>query len=181
MYRFLWEDKSFLCDAVLCLVTPLCLTLCEAMHCTPPGSSIPGNSPGKNTGVGCHALLHRIFTTQGSNPGLSHCRQILYCLSHWGSPRILEWVTHPFFRESSWPRNRTRVSCTAGRFLTSWATREDPFSVTDTGLYAIDGCMLNFLQKLPNYFPEWLYHFTFPPIYEWSTFFASLLAYGIVI
>ena len=129
----------------------------------------------------CNFLIQGIFLTQESNPGLLHCRQILYCLSHWGSPRILEWVTHPFFRESSWPRNRTRVSCTAGRFLTSWATREDPFSVTDTGLYAIDGCMLNFLQKLPNYFPEWLYHFTFPPIYEWSTFFASLPAYGIVI
>ena len=39
-----------------------------------------GDSPGKNTGVGCHALLHGIFPTQGSNPGLLHCRQILYHL-----------------------------------------------------------------------------------------------------
>ena len=38
--------------------------------------------PGKNTGVGCHALLLGIFPTQGLNPGLSHCRQILYHLSH---------------------------------------------------------------------------------------------------
>ena len=45
------------------------------------GSFIHGNSPGKNTGVGCHALLQGIFLTQGSNPGLPHCRQILYCLS----------------------------------------------------------------------------------------------------
>ena len=45
-----------------------------------------GDSPGKNTGVGCHALLHGIFPTQGSNPGLLHCRQILYHLSHQGSP-----------------------------------------------------------------------------------------------
>ena len=42
----------------------------------------PWNSPGKNTGVGCHSLLHRIFPTQGSNPGLLHCKRILYCLSH---------------------------------------------------------------------------------------------------
>ena len=120
MYRFLWENRSsFLCDAVLCLVTLLCLTLCDAMHCSPPGSSVPGNSPGKNIGVGCHALLQGIFTIQGSNPGLSHCGQILYHLSRRGSPRILEWVTHPFSRGSSQPRNRTRVSCTAGRFLTS--------------------------------------------------------------
>ena len=42
----------------------------------------PWDSPGKNTGVGCHTLLQGIFPTQESNPGLSHCRQILYHLSH---------------------------------------------------------------------------------------------------
>ena len=56
-----------------------------------------GDSPGKNTGVGCHALLQGIFPTQGSNPGLLHCRQILYQLSHEGSPRVLEWVAYPIF------------------------------------------------------------------------------------
>ena len=54
-------------------------------------------------------------------PGLPHCRRILYPLSHQGSPRILEWVAYPFSRGSSWSRNRTRVSCIAGRFFTSWA------------------------------------------------------------
>ena len=52
-----------------------------------PGSSVPGDSPGKNIGLGCHALLQGIFPTQGSNPGLPHCRQILYSLGHQGSPR----------------------------------------------------------------------------------------------
>ena len=52
-----------------------------------------GDSPGKNTKVGCHALLRGIFPTQGLNPGLLHYRQILYHLSHQGSLRILEWVT----------------------------------------------------------------------------------------
>ena len=52
----------------------------------PHGSSVHGDSPGKNTGVGCHALLQGIFPTHGSNPGLLHCRQIVYCLSHQGSP-----------------------------------------------------------------------------------------------
>ena len=46
----------------------------------------PWNSPGKNTGVGCHYLLEGIFLTQGSNPGLLHCRQILYHLSYLGGP-----------------------------------------------------------------------------------------------
>ena len=44
------------------------------------------DSPGKNTGVGCHFLLQGIFSIQGSNPGLLHCGWILYCLSRQGSP-----------------------------------------------------------------------------------------------
>ena len=46
-----------------------------------------------------------IFPTQGSNPGLLHCRWILYQLSHKGSPRILEWIDYPFSRGSFQPRN----------------------------------------------------------------------------
>ena len=44
--------------------------LCNPMDCSPPGSSCPWDSPGKDTGAGCHALLQGIFPTQGSNPGL---------------------------------------------------------------------------------------------------------------
>ena len=47
-------------------------------------ASVHGDSSGKNTRVGCHALFQGIFPTQGSNPGLPHCRRILYCLSHQG-------------------------------------------------------------------------------------------------
>ena len=57
-------------DAVPCLVTQSCPTLCNPMDCSLPGSSVHGDSPGKNAGVGCHALLKRIFPIQGSNPGL---------------------------------------------------------------------------------------------------------------
>ena len=60
---------------LLCLVTQLCQTLCGPMGCSPSGSSVHGNSPGKNTGEGYHALLQGIFPTQGSNPGLLHCRR----------------------------------------------------------------------------------------------------------
>jgi len=55
------------------------------MDGNPPGTSVHGDSPGKNIGVGCHALLYGIFPTHGSNPALPHCRQILYHLSHQGS------------------------------------------------------------------------------------------------
>ena len=85
----------------------------------------PRNSPGQNTGVGSHSRPQAIFPTQGSNPGLPHCRWILYQLSHKGSPRILEWVAYPFSSRSSWPRNQNGVSCIAGRFFTSWATSQN--------------------------------------------------------
>ena len=55
------------------------------MDCNPPGSSVHGDSPCKNTGVGCHALLQGIFPAQGSNPGLLHCGWILYQLTYQGS------------------------------------------------------------------------------------------------
>ena len=64
------------------LITQSCLTLCDPMHSSPPDSSVHGGFPDKTTGVGCHAFLQGIFPTQGSNSGLPHCRQILYCLSH---------------------------------------------------------------------------------------------------
>ena len=53
--------------------------------------------------MGSHSLLQGIFPTQGLSPGLPHCRQILYQLSHKGSPRTLEWVAYPFSSGSSRP------------------------------------------------------------------------------
>ena len=59
-------------------VTQSCPTYCESMDYSPPGSSVHGDSPGKNIGGGCHAHLQGIFLTQGLNPGLPHCKQMLY-------------------------------------------------------------------------------------------------------
>ena len=67
---------------VIALVTQLRPTLCDPMV-------RPWNSPGKNTGAGCHFLLQAIFPTHGLNPSLLHCRQILYHLSYQRSPFIL--------------------------------------------------------------------------------------------
>jgi len=68
------------------------------------------NSLGQNTAyrMGCLSRLQEIFPTQGLNPGLLHCRQILFQLSHKGSPRILEWVAYPFSSESSRSRSWTQ-------------------------------------------------------------------------
>ena len=82
---------------------------------------------GQNTGVGSLSLLQEMFPDQGLNPGLPHCRWILYQLSHQGSPRILEWEASPFSSRSSPPRNQTGISCIAGGFFTSWATRGSRF------------------------------------------------------
>ena len=67
-------------------VAQLCLTLCNPMDC------IGLNSPGQNTGVGSLSLLQGIFPTQGSNPGVLHCRQILYQLSHKGTIFFKSWI-----------------------------------------------------------------------------------------
>ena len=101
-------------------VTQSCLTLCNPMDYT------------------IHGILQvRIlkwiafpFSRESSEPrdqnsGLPHWRQILYQLSHKGSPRILEWVGYPFSSRSSRASNQTRVSCIAGRFFINWAIRED--------------------------------------------------------
>ena len=90
--RFLLIPVRDQLHPVLCLVTQSCLTLCDPMDCSPPGSSV-------------HGILQS---------------------------RILEWILflenifYPFSRGSSWPRNRTGVSCITGGFFTIWATREAP-------------------------------------------------------
>ena len=83
-----WRPGLFLSASS---VTPSGSSVSHAVVCDslrprglqPPRLLCPWNPPGKNTGVGCHFLLQGIFPTQGSNPGLLHCRQILYRLSYW--------------------------------------------------------------------------------------------------
>ena len=110
-----WTELKSKCKCTLLSRVQLFVTPCTiwSMEFSRPeywsGSPLP--SPGDRL-------------TQGSNPGLPHCRQILYQLSQKGSPRILQWVTYPFSTRSSQPRNWTRVSCIAGRFFTNWAIRE---------------------------------------------------------
>ena len=94
-----WVESS----SVPCLVAQSCPTVCNPTDCSPPGSSVHGDSPGKNIGVGCHAFLQGIFPTKGLNPRLPHCRQILYHLSHQGSPKILELIPIPSPKDLSDP------------------------------------------------------------------------------
>ena len=69
------------------LVAKPCPTLAIAWT-VPTRLLCPWDSPGRNTGVGCHFLLQGIFPTQESNPGLLHCRQMIYQVSYEGSPNM---------------------------------------------------------------------------------------------
>ena len=150
------------------------------MNCSPPVSSVHEHSPGKNTGMGCPALFQRIFPTQGSNPGLVHCRQILYHLSHQGSPRTLHWVAYPFSRGSSPPRNQTGVSCIGGGFFTSWATRKALYSLEYWWIkfccaWKSSGCRVCYLFRLilcllPRTFTEFLNSCDFVESTVWTMF-----------
>ena len=88
--------SSIYCLFRSCLFFWLCwaLSLSVWLFATPWSAahqaplSVHGDSPGKNTGVGCHTLLQGIFPIQRLNPGLPHCRQILYQLSYQRSPKI---------------------------------------------------------------------------------------------
>ena len=81
-------QKSLRLIFFTCLVTQSCPTLCNPRGCSLPGSSVHGDSLGKNTGEGHHALLQDIFPTQGSNPGLLHCRWTLLPFEPPGKPHL---------------------------------------------------------------------------------------------
>ena len=79
-----WVTISFSNACMHAKSLQLCPTLCDPMDTR---LLRPWDFLSKNTGVGCHFLLQGVFLTQGSNPGLPHCRQTLYRLSHQGSER----------------------------------------------------------------------------------------------
>ena len=134
------------------LVTHSCPTLCDPMDYSPPGCSV-------------HGILQvrilewvaipftEIFPTQRLNPGLLHCRWILYHLSNQESPKILEWIAYPFSRRSFLPRNQTRVCCIAGGFFTSWATRE--------ALYLSKSCNFSVLLDIRENLRGWVFVISF--------------------
>ena len=116
----------------------------------PHGLYSPWNSLGQNTGVGSLSLLQGIFPTQGLNPGLPHCRWILYQLSHKRSPRILEWVAYPFSSGSSCPRNWTRASCIAGDSLPTELSGK-PLMLRDFAKFAYHSLKLIYIFLFEKY------------------------------
>ena len=119
IWNMMLKIKLEVSCAVLCLVTQSCLILFDRMDCSPSGSSghgilqtrilewiaMPPHPPGD-------------LPNLGIKPRFPILQVILYCLSHQGNPRILEWIAYPFSRVSSQPRNQTGVSCIASRCFT---------------------------------------------------------------
>ena len=97
-------------------VSQSCLTLCNPMDYT-----VHGILQVRILERVAFPVSRRSSQPRDWNPGLLHCRWILYQLSHKGSPRILGWVGYPFSSGSSGPRNRTGVSFIAGGSFTNWA------------------------------------------------------------
>ena len=131
-------------------VSQSCLTLCDRMDCRVHGIL----QVRILEWVSC-SLLQGILQTQGLNPGLPHCRQILYHLSHQGSPRILDWVVYPFSSRSSQPRYWTVVSCIAGWCFTNWARLAVSFCPLPCSVHLLD-C------RLVHQFPpmiSWLFRY----------------------
>ena len=131
--------------AGLFLVAQSCPILWDPMNCSPPDSSDHGDSPSKNTGVGCHALLQGIFLTQGSNPGLPYYRQILYHLNHQGSPRILEWIAYLSSRGTSWTQKSNQGLLYCRQITYQLRYQGSPFSITQAKLVS-----LKTTAKLPS-------------------------------
>jgi len=113
----------------------------------PHGLYSPQNSPGQPGDL----------LNPGINPGLPDCRRILYQLSHQGSPRILKCVAYAFSRGFSRPRNGTRVSCIAGGFFTSWATREALLEEDKTGKQGAIPMVRGTLPTTLLGIPGWLF------------------------
>ena len=137
LYTWSWEKaiwtnsllKSTFCCAVPCLVAQLCLALCEPTDCSPPGSSVHEDPPGRNTGVGCPALLQGIFPTQGSNQ-VSCTAGGFFTI--WATREAQEyWGGEPLPSPGDLPGSELNRGLLHSRriFFTSWATRETLLSV----------------------------------------------------
>ena len=102
----------------------------DPMDCSQPDSCVHGDSPGKNTGVGCHVLLQE--SSQPRDQSQVSCLAGGF-FTNWTPGKTQEYwslVSYPFSRGSSQLRTRTGICCITGRFFTSWASREAWWLIT---------------------------------------------------
>ena len=118
--RFCEDLQDLICA---CIASQSCPIFCDLMDYSLTGSSIHGVYPGKNTEVGCHALLLRIFPPQGSNPGLPHYKQILYHWSHQGKIFYNNTKNQPN-KQKTWPFHHRRLEYKCRKSRDTWNNRQ---------------------------------------------------------
>ena len=122
----------------------LCPTLCDPMNCKPTRLLCPWDFPNKNTGVDCHFLLQEIFPTQGLNPRLLHCRQMLYHLSYQGATTFVVI----FYGSNRKLMHRSQGHCnTGGHDLLQWRAPAPPNSFLPSS--SLLGSKSIFLKNFP--------------------------------
>ena len=144
LFSFSFASHCFCLERKGSEVAQSCLTLCDPMDTR---LLCPWDFLGKSIGVGCHFLLQEIFPTQGSNPGLPHCRQMLYCLSHQGS---LTWrLDIRVVRCKLWPwgvREKGKLGLDFGLWLSGKGQDLKHYSnsdIIDFLLYSYAKCSAN--------------------------------------
>ena len=128
--------RSYVCMHAKSLQS--CPTLCDLVDCSPPGPAVHGDSSGKNTGVGFHALLQGVFPTEGSNPHL-------VCLLHWqghslplmppGKPIRSHAIMHTLLYVTAWNYSKIRTVLTEQKVWGSHKNTNTFTSVRRVGLW----------------------------------------------
>ena len=133
---------------MLCLVAQWCLTLCDPTNCKPARLLGPW-------GFSRQEYWNRLPCPPPGdlpNPGVLHCRWFFTDLATREAQEYWRWVAYPFSRGSSQPRNGTGVSCIAGEFFTSWATRAYKFPWTR--FQELRPCKPHQSQLMPSFIPD---------------------------
>ena len=116
---------------LVCLVTQLCPTLWDPMDCSPSGSSVHGDSPGKNTGVGCHAPLQGIFPTEGLNPRIAGGFFTIWVTREaWFVLHLVSNLTWRGWSQRAFPEPKHIQHYQTGRKEDSWGLGPANFSIS---------------------------------------------------
>ena len=146
------KETQYCRYTVLCLVTQSCLILWDPMDCNLSGSSVHGDSPSKNTGVGCHALLQGIFPTQGSNSRSPALQVDSLPYEPLGEPKRTRMGSLPLPQGNSPAQEADWGLLHCMWFFTCWAPQEAPgvtLVVFKSWLYhSLDRCF-NLSKSMP--------------------------------
>ena len=137
-----WEERAQRCKLTTCAqLLQLCLTLCDPMDCGPSGASVPGVLQGKNTGVGCRALLWGTLPTQGSN--LQHLLQHRQIPFHWATQEA--WISYISIKKKKTKTSKESSNCSFQAY--QWGIRQ--FILLFESQFSRKVSIMNILSHFP--------------------------------